>query len=373
MQVLCLRGSSSTILICPNLPKSLVGCSPIHIKSINHSSISKNQVLFMSQKLVLEYAKSARAACKVCGANMAKGTVRLGSITKAEAGFDVTRWHHPSCFMKRHFKGDTASIDEINGFKSLKAVDQEDLKKLAAESEDTSIEMASKRLKTEADGVGSSVEAPTPLMNFSHSELSRKYKDAKLPDGWKAFSTVIVNETDDLIARDKIAAFDFDGCLAKTSVQRHGADAWSLLYPSIPKKLQGYHDDGYKLVIFTNESNIDRWKNSRQKAVDSKIGRLEGFMKLVNAPIQVFISCGKEGTSDLYRKPKDGMWVLMEKHFNNAIPIDKTRSFYVGDAAGRPSDHSDADLGFAKAVGVEFLLPEDVFLEAKPKKVSSAK
>lgn len=29
---------------------------------------------------------------------------------------------------------------------------------------------------------------------------------------------------------------------------RHGADAWSLLYPSIPKIMQGYYNDGYKLV-----------------------------------------------------------------------------------------------------------------------------
>lgn len=75
-----------------------------------------------------------------------------------------------------------------------------------------------------------------------------------MPDGWKAFSTVIVNEVlnkhhkwfylkhsfnleylclysfyivvrelqaEDLLARDKIAAFDFDGCLVKTSVQRY--------------------------------------------------------------------------------------------------------------------------------------------------------
>lgn len=343
-----------------------MGSSSIHNKSIKDKR--SRQVLMMSQKLVVEYAKSNRAACKVCGANMAKGLVRLGAITKAEAGFDLTRWHHPSCFIKRHFTGDLASIHEINGFKSLKAVDQEDLKKLAAESENTSSETAPKKLKTEADGAGSSAEMlTTSLMDFSHSQLTRKYKDAELPDGWKAFSTVIVNEAEDLLARDKIAAFDFDGCLVKTSVQRHGADAWSLLYPSIPKKLQEYHDDGYKLVIFTNESNIDRWKNSRQKAIDSKIGRLKGFMKLVNTPMQVFISCAKEGIGDLYRKPKDGMWVLLEKHFNNAIAIDKTRSFYVGDAAGRPGDHSDADLGFARAVGLEFLLPEDVFFGGKGK------
>lgn len=327
----------------------------------------------MSQKLVVEYAKSNRAACKVCGDNMAKGLVRLGAITKAGGGFDVTRWHHPSCFMKKSFKGNTASVQEISGFMSLKAFDQEDLKKLAAESENVSLEPEPKKLKTEADGAGSSVETPTAsLIDFSISKLTRNYKDAELPDGWKAFSSVIVNVADEVFAKDKIAAFDFDGCLANTSIRRPGPDAWSLLYPSIPKLLQDYHDDGFKLVIFTNESNIDRWKNSRQKAVDSKIGRLTGFMKLIKAPVQVFISCAKEGGDDLYRKPKDGMWVLLERHFNNAIPIDKTRSFFVGDAAGRRGDHSDADLMFARAAGLKFLLPEDVFVEPQGRKVSSA-
>lgn len=40
-------------------------------------------------------------------------------------------------------------------------------------------------------------------------------------------------------------------------------------------------------MIFTNESNIDRWKNKRQVAVDSKIGRLTNFIKHVNVPMQV--------------------------------------------------------------------------------------
>ncbi|KAH7414949.1 hypothetical protein KP509_14G020300 [Ceratopteris richardii] len=320
----------------------------------------------MSQKIVLEYAKSARAACKTCGANMAKGAVRVGLITRADGGFDLTRWHHTHCFMKKHFKGDVASINEITGFKSLKTDEQEELKKLAADV-DAITEVPPKRLKKDEENESLLDKEPTFAIDFNPSMVVKKYKDAELPDGWKAFSTVIVNETDESLAKDKIAAFDFDGCLVKTSVQRHGADAWSLLYPSIPKKLQDYHDDGYKLVIFTNESNIDRWKNSRQKAVDSKIGRLKSFMKLVDAPIQVFISCAKEGTGDPFRKPSPGMWVLLEKHFNNGVNIDKARSFYVGDAAGRPGDHSDADLGFAKAIGLEFLLPEDVFLDTKLK------
>ncbi|MCI30349.1 polynucleotide 3'-phosphatase ZDP-like, partial [Trifolium medium] len=69
----------------------------------------------------------------------------------------------------------------------------------------------------------------------------------------------------------------------------------------------------------------------------------------------VFIACGvgksgKAGTKedDPFRKPKPGMWQLMEKHFNSGITIDMDQSFYVGDAAGRESDHSDADIRFAE-------------------------
>ncbi|MCO5558181.1 hypothetical protein L7F22_011760 [Adiantum nelumboides] len=156
--------------------------------------------------------------------------------------------------MKEHNKGDITTLDRITGFKSLKTADQEDLKKLAADSENASTEMAPKRLKTEKRA-GISDEAPTLVIDFSPSQLTRKYKDAELPEGWKAFSTVIMNETEDSLAKGKIAAFDFDGCLVKTSVRRHGADAWSLLYRSIPTKMKDYHDAGYKLVRRTSQGS----------------------------------------------------------------------------------------------------------------------
>ncbi|KAK1282117.1 Polynucleotide 3'-phosphatase ZDP [Acorus calamus] len=94
---------------------------------------------------------------------------------------------------------------------------------------------------------------------FSASEVKNKYKDATLLPKWKAFQTVIFREPDEGFSNsDKVAAFDFDGCLANTSVKRIGADAWSLLYPTIPGNLQSLYNDRYKLVIFTNESNIER-------------------------------------------------------------------------------------------------------------------
>ncbi|QHN89029.1 Polynucleotide 3'-phosphatase ZDP [Arachis hypogaea] len=171
---------------------------------------------------------------------------------------------------------------------------------------------------------------------------------------------------DGLHDSSKIAAFDFDGTLAKTAVNIVGPNAWSLMYSSIPDKLQSLYHDGYKLVIFTNECNIERWKNKRQVAVDSKIGRLNSFIESVKVPIQVFIACGLPSkanitNADPFRKPNPGMWRLMEKHFNSGIAIDVDGSFYVGDAAGRESDHSDADIKFAEANGLKFYVPEEFF------------
>ncbi|KAK4342121.1 hypothetical protein RND71_037937 [Anisodus tanguticus] len=156
-------------------------------------------------------------------------------------------------------------------------------------------------------------EGPELEIAFSTSDVRATYKDATLLPKWRAFQTIIYLEQDDgLHASSKIAAFDFDGCLANTTVKRVGADAWSLMHPSIPENLQSLYNDGYKLVIFTNGSNIERWKKSKQAAVDSKIGRLEQFINVAGVPIQ-------------------------------------------------QGDHSDADIKFAQAIGLRFYVPEEFF------------
>nr|XP_011460789.1 PREDICTED: polynucleotide 3'-phosphatase ZDP isoform X1 [Fragaria vesca subsp. vesca] len=297
-----------------------------------------------------EYAKSSRSSCKKCLEPIEKQALRLG--TKDTRGY--TMWHHLGCFS---FGSESvASVDKIKGFQSLKHGDQEALKNLADEFEKSKDEDSNGEKSSENQKV-SNLE-----ISFSVSDVKDKYKDATLPPKWKAFQTIIYLERDDgLHDSSKIAAFDFDGCLANTDVRRVGADAWSLMYPSIPDKLRSLYKDGYKLVIFTNEANIERWKNKRQVAVDSKIGRLNDFIKEVNVPIQVFIACGPSRGEDPFRKPKPGMWHILEQHFNSGISIDMDQSFYVGDAAGRSNDHSDADLKFAEANGLKFYVPEDYF------------
>uniref|UniRef100_A0A5B6YQM8 PARP-type domain-containing protein n=1 Tax=Davidia involucrata TaxID=16924 RepID=A0A5B6YQM8_DAVIN len=360
--------------------------SIFHRCTLRHNpSISKlifvtrnpNLVLFVSSsmassKVVAEYAKSNRSSCKKCAKKIAADALRLGLVSRDSRGFDMTKWHHLDCFPMN--SESIASAEEIKGFSSLKSSDKETLKKFLDttdqssekvhqrdETEDELEESNSKKTKYSTPNEGAELD-----IAFSISDIKDKYKDATLLPKWKAFQTIIFLDRDDgLHDSGKVAAFDFDGCLAKTSVKRVGPDAWSLMYPSIPEKLQSLYNDGYKLVIFTNESNIERWKNKRQVAVDSKIGRLNNFIKNVKVPIQVFIACGfdKSGgqAEDPFRKPKPGMWHIMEQHFNSGISIDMDQSFYVGDAAGRDDDHSDADIKFAQAIGLKFFVPDEYF------------
>lgn len=340
----------------------------------NEEFTKKNSPM-VPHKVVVEYAKSNRSSCKNCGKAISASSLRLGSSSKDPRGYDLVKWYHLDCFpIDSHL---LIPMEEITGFSSLKDCDQDALRMLeaAASSNQTAMEVTkrdgdtieelkekdAKKMKLSVDRKKSSFK-----MTFSASDIKDKYKDATLSPKWKAFKTLIFREQEEgLCDSEKIAAFDFDGCLANTSVKRIGPDAWSLMYPSIPEKLQGLYNSGYKLVIFTNESNIERWKNKRQQAVDSKIGRLDNFIKCVKVPIQVFIACGlgksKDQTEDPFRKPNPGMWRLMEEHFNSGITIDMDQSFYVGDAAGRVNDHSDADIKFAEAVGLKFHVPEEFF------------
>ncbi|XP_043715990.1 polynucleotide 3'-phosphatase ZDP isoform X2 [Telopea speciosissima] len=337
-----------------------------------------------ASKIVAEYAKSNRSSCKECSNSIAGGTLRLGLVSKDTRGFDIKKWHHFSCFPadSQHI----FSAEKIQGFSTLKSSDQEALKKLEdsdggegnkkthKESDVSEFvelgERNSKKLKLSTSSNEAELETALSISDvkiaFSISDVKTKYKDATLLPKWKAFQTIIFLERDDgLHDSSKIAAFDFDGCLANTSVKRIGPNEWKLLYPSIPEKLQSLYRDGYKLVIYTNESNIERWKNKRQLAVDSKLGRLNNFIEHVKVPIQVFVACGLGKTTgqteDPFRKPKTGMWRIMEQQFNSGIPIDMDQSFYVGDAAGRVKDHSDADIKFAQALGLKFYVPEDYF------------
>jgi len=177
--------------------------------------------------------------------------------------------------------------------------------------------------------------------------------------------------------------------LGTTSIFKKGPDSWTLRYATAPAKLKELHEQGYKLVIFTNHSPIGRavQEESRQKAIIQQTGRTGGFVELAQLPFQIFISAGRTQSqygkiqkgdphnleTDIYRKPETGMWDFMAKNCNGGVSINLAESFYVGGAAGRPkadgrknADHSDYDIKFAKNIGIKFYADDEYFeLSAK--------
>lgn len=93
-----------------------------------------------------------------------------------------------------------------------------------------------------------------------------------------------------------------------------------------------------------------------------------------NIPIEVYLATKydkyrKQSTKDINKHGKEsggiGLWnIIVEDIFNiykKDILVNKKNSFFVGDAAGRVKDHSDADINFAKSCEIQFKTPEEYF------------
>jgi len=180
-------------------------------------------------------------------------------------------------------------------------------------------------------------------------------------DGWRWSGTLLYRLHPDARPAPRLAAFDFDGTLAQTSLFKKGPEAWSLRFPNVPEVLQALHAAGYALVIMSNQGEIGKATKSKDKTIAEKKGRLEGLLKAVGVPIHVFCATAAGKDADPHRKPGTGMWDAFVTQFNTGIPVDRAASFYVGDAAGRKGDHADTDKRFAAAVGVRFLTETEFF------------
>jgi bifunctional polynucleotide phosphatase/kinase len=144
-----------------------------------------------------------------------------------------------------------------------------------------------------------------------------------------------------------VAAFDLDHTLLKPKGTRKfpkNKDDAEYAFPGVHERLLELRQRGYKIVIFTNQSGRRFDMNDMIYKVDNWLGK----------PTDIYVSVQK----DHNRKPCTGMYDLFLE--NNGTPTDV---YYVGDAAGRPTDFSDSDLKFAHNAGIPFFTPEKYFLD----------
>ncbi|KAK7072515.1 hypothetical protein SK128_018821 [Halocaridina rubra] len=205
------------------------------------------------------------------------------------------------------------------------------------------------------------------------------------PEGWEELydgDLLVYNRN--MKGSSKIAGYDMDGTLITTKsgkVFAQGPNDWKIIFPQVPGKLKELHDNGYKLIIFTNQAGIAAGKQT-VPGIQKKIGAI---IAELGVPFQAIVSTGKGP----YRKPALGMWNFLLKEANQGIDIDLHSSMYVGDAAGRPAvakkkkDFSNGDRLFALNIGIPFFTPEEHFLGIKteqfilpefdPRKVDNSK
>ena len=161
----------------------------------------------------------------------------------------------------------------------------------------------------------------------------------------------------------KILGFDMDSTLIVTKSGKTfpvNDQDWKILYQNIPEVVQKYANDGYRIVIFTNQQGI---KTGKQDKVGMK-NKIKDVLSEIGVNGLAMVACG----DDEHRKPCTGMWDYLVKNLNNHIDIDIANSKYIGDAAGRAAsgkrkkDFNDTDLKYALNIGISFETPEKFFL-----------
>jgi bifunctional polynucleotide phosphatase/kinase len=143
--------------------------------------------------------------------------------------------------------------------------------------------------------------------------------------------------------KEKMAAFDYDWTLVKPKYGKKfpsNINDWEWLFPSITSKLIACYEQGYMIVIFTNQSKP--WKHEQIKQV----------LRTLNIPLFIVVANDK-----IEYKPNPS---LLDELMNDYI-VNKSESFFVGDALGRSGDFSDSDKQFAENIGVRCYSPEEYF------------
>ncbi|KIO19192.1 hypothetical protein M407DRAFT_31177 [Tulasnella calospora MUT 4182] len=166
----------------------------------------------------------------------------------------------------------------------------------------------------------------------------------------------------------KVAAFDLDGTLIKPKsgakfAKDHEDWKWWADGTTIPKKLKELDEEGYSIVIVTNQA-LGEPPKGKSKDLDAraKLPRFKKFFDkltliasaLPAVPFRVFVATSK----DQYRKPIPGTWFELEKLFRNEGIEIGNKSYYIGDAAGRDGDHNITDRLYAQNIGIPFHTPE---------------
>ena len=152
---------------------------------------------------------------------------------------------------------------------------------------------------------------------------------------------------------ENVAGFDMDGTIIKTKsgkVFPKDKNDWMFLFDDIPEKLNSLSETK-TIIIFSNQLGISTGKTNDEDI----IFKVTNIQTKLNIPF-IFLASKED---DINRKPRPGMLNFIESELD--FKINKKKSFYVGDMAGRKKDKSDSDFKFALNIKFKFYTPEEYF------------
>lgn len=160
----------------------------------------------------------------------------------------------------------------------------------------------------------------------------------------------------------KVAAFDLDGTIIRPKsgrIRPVDSDDWELWDPIVPSKIQKAREEGFEIKIITNQGRLTDLEGNEAAEAETFKHMIERVLELLDVPLSIYVACA----NDNWRKPRDGVWLLLVREYQQkGKRIDPGQSFIVGDAAGRASDHTDADIHYSMNLGIGFRTPEEFFL-----------
>lgn len=167
--------------------------------------------------------------------------------------------------------------------------------------------------------------------------------------------------------RDKVAAFDLDGTLLvwrSSSLWPSQLEHYELWNASVFATLQQRYEEGYKLVLITNQGAIRKAFTGKNATRVKTI--IEWIVSQLHRPLHAIISTNSKAG---FHKPSKDLWNVIEQQINGGVEFNIKESFYVGDSIeDNPEDpQGGVDSKFAKNVGqmkgttLRFYTPDEYF------------
>jgi len=138
-----------------------------------------------------------------------------------------------------------------------------------------------------------------------------------------------------------IAMFDLDHTLVKPrkgKVHPSNATDWQWYDNTILKKLKKYNNDGYAIIIISNQDSERGGSTEKMERISLIFNEIANYFEPIY--LEFYTALAK----DAYRKPNT---TIVEKYILPYMREEPQKIFYVGDAAGREGDFSDSDRKFA--------------------------